>query len=330
MPLMQLSTLVLPAPLGPMSANSSPLRTARETLSSTLRPPKRSDSRSSSSSAIPAPAAAVLFDIAVAASLSALVPQIEFLNVRMAAQALGGAVQHDLAVLHDVAVIRNLQGDRRALLDHQNGDAELAADIDQPREQIAHHDRRQAKRQLVHQQQSRSTDNGAPQRQHLALAAGEQACDPISQLAKLRKETIDQRFAPLLLAALARNRRDKVLGDSQVREYLVALGHEHNATRSIPVRKPIFNALAVKDDRARRDAGIIEAEEPRDGTQGRGLAGAVGPEQRDDLGGLHRERNALHGGDAAMIDDLEPIYLEQAHRRDPAVARRCLYGQSSK
>src|SRR5437868_2587434 len=220
MPLMQLSTLVLPAPLGPMSANSSPLRTASETSSRTLRPPKLSESRSISSSAIPAPAAAILFDLTVAASLSALVPQIEFLNVRMAAQALGAAIQHDLAVLHDVAVVGNLQGDRRALLDHQNGDAELAADFDQPREQIAHHDGSQAKRQLVHQQQLRSTDDGARARQHLALAAGEQACDPVSQLAKLWKETIDQRFAPLLLASLARHRRERVLGDSQVREYL--------------------------------------------------------------------------------------------------------------
>ena len=38
---MQLSTLVLPAPFGPISANSSPASTANDTPSSTVRPPKR-------------------------------------------------------------------------------------------------------------------------------------------------------------------------------------------------------------------------------------------------------------------------------------------------
>ena len=38
---MQLSTLVLPAPFGPISANSSPGSTAKDTSSSTVKPPKR-------------------------------------------------------------------------------------------------------------------------------------------------------------------------------------------------------------------------------------------------------------------------------------------------
>src|SRR5438105_5801157 len=144
MPLMQLSTLVLPAPFGPMSANSSPLLTASDTRSSTARPPKRSDSRSTSSSAIPSPAPAVLLDLAVAAPLAAPTAEIEFLDIRVTAQALGRAVEHDLAVLHDVAMVGDLQGDRGALLHHQDGDAELAADLDQAGEQVAHHHRRQS------------------------------------------------------------------------------------------------------------------------------------------------------------------------------------------
>src|SRR5713101_1587725 len=116
MPLTQLSTLVLPAPFGPISANNSPLFTASETRSSTVRPPKRSDRRSISRSAIPPPATAILLDLAVAASLPALAPEVELLDVGVAAQPLGRAVEHDLPVLHDVAVIGNLQGDRGALL----------------------------------------------------------------------------------------------------------------------------------------------------------------------------------------------------------------------
>src|SRR5229473_980621 len=144
MPLTQLSTLVLPAPFGPISANNSPLSTVSETRSSTVRPPKRSDRRSISSSAIPSPAAAILLDLAVAASLPALAPEVELRNVGVAAQPVGRAVEHDLPVLHDVAVIGDLQCDRGALFHDQDSDAELAADLDQPQQQVVHHDRRQS------------------------------------------------------------------------------------------------------------------------------------------------------------------------------------------
>src|ERR1700752_496925 len=99
MPLTQLSTLVLPAPFGPMSANSSPLSTASDTPSSTVRPPKRSVRCSMASSAIPSPAAAVLLDVAVAPALAAGAAGIEFLDIGMAAQAFGGGIEHATAAL---------------------------------------------------------------------------------------------------------------------------------------------------------------------------------------------------------------------------------------
>src|SRR4030095_8169882 len=125
MPLTQLSTLVLPAPFGPISANSSPASTASETPSSTVSPPKRSARRSMARSAIPSPAAAVLLDVAVALALAAGAAEIEFLDVGMAAQALGSAVEYDAAVLHHVAVVGDLERHRRAFLDDQDGDAEV-------------------------------------------------------------------------------------------------------------------------------------------------------------------------------------------------------------
>src|SRR3954451_20285023 len=112
MPLMQLSTLVFPAPFGPMSANSSPGTTVNDTPSSTVRPPKRSDRRSSASSAIPSPAAAVLLDVAVGPArpgrFAGHLPEIEFLHVGMIAQALGAAVEHDAAILHHIGVVGDL------------------------------------------------------------------------------------------------------------------------------------------------------------------------------------------------------------------------------
>src|SRR5262245_41904561 len=136
MPLTQLSTLVLPAPFGPISANSSPGSTANEIASSTLSPPKASVRRSTSSSAIPPPAAAILLHVAVASSLPAGSAEIELLDVGMLAQTFGAAVEHDATILHDVAIVCDLERDGRTLLDDQNRDAELAPDFDQPAEQV--------------------------------------------------------------------------------------------------------------------------------------------------------------------------------------------------
>src|SRR5438132_7921968 len=55
---MQLSRLVLPAPLGPITAARSPGRTASETLLSTARPPKPSATCSTANRASAAPAVA--------------------------------------------------------------------------------------------------------------------------------------------------------------------------------------------------------------------------------------------------------------------------------
>src|SRR5262245_33595845 len=222
MPLTQLSTLVLPAPFGPIRANSSPASTASDTPSSTTSPPKRSVRRSMASSAIPSPAAAILLDVAVAPPLAALpaalAAEIEFLDVGMAAQALRRSVEHDAAVLHHVAVVGDLQRHGRALLHDQDGDAELAADLGQPPQQILHHDRRQAERKLVHQQQLRPADQRAGQRQHLPLAAGEQPTDAALELAEPGKKLVDQGLpsTPLRGAGAVWHRRGEVLGHRAV------------------------------------------------------------------------------------------------------------------
>src|SRR5258708_4240383 len=105
MPLMQLSTDVLPAPFGPISAKSSPGAAANDTSSSTTSPPNRSPRRSTASSAIPPPAPAILLDVAIAAARTGAAAEIELLHVGMSAQPLGRTVEHDAAVFHHVAVV---------------------------------------------------------------------------------------------------------------------------------------------------------------------------------------------------------------------------------
>src|SRR5215471_17328873 len=132
---MQLRTLVLPAPFGPIKANSSPGSTAKEMPSSTTRPPKRSVRPSISISAIPSPAAAILLHIAIAAPVTRRAAEIELLDVAMRQQARTVAVEHDPSILQHIAIIGDRERHRGALLDDNNGNAELIADLEEPRHQ---------------------------------------------------------------------------------------------------------------------------------------------------------------------------------------------------
>src|SRR5262245_55409135 len=140
---MQLRTLVLPAPFGPIKANSSPGSTANEMPSSTTRPPNRSVRSLISISAIPSPAATILLDGAIAAPVARRLAEIELLDIAMRHQPRAIAVEHDPAVLEDVAVVGDLQRHFGALLDNDDGDPELLADLHQPHHQVLNHDRRQ-------------------------------------------------------------------------------------------------------------------------------------------------------------------------------------------
>src|SRR4030095_15420371 len=132
---MQLRMLVLPAPLGPISASSSPVRTENDTSTRTRRPPNASDSRSTlrATSAIPAPAAAVLLDVAIAPARGAGGAQIELAAVLGRQQARRRAVEHDTPVLHDVGVIGGFERHLRVLLDEQDRHPQRPADGGQTR-----------------------------------------------------------------------------------------------------------------------------------------------------------------------------------------------------
>src|SRR5215831_3993163 len=277
MPLTQLSTLVLPAPFGPISANSSPAPSASDTPSSTVRPPNRSVRRSTSSSAIPSPAAAILLDLAIAPSFATLAAQIEFLDIGMPAQALGRAVEHDATVLHHVGVVGDLERHRCALLHDQNCDAELAADFGQPAQQIRYHYGREAERKLVDQQEFRLADEPAGECQHLPLAAGKKAADAMTQVGELREELVRERLAAPTLDCRrgARHRGGEVLGDGEIGEDLVAFRHQHDPAPRVLVWQTILDARALEGDGAFGDTRVVDAEKTGDRPQRRGFAGAV-------------------------------------------------------
>src|SRR6266705_3873972 len=55
-------------------------------------------------------------------------------------------------------------------------------------------------------------------------------------------------------------------------------------------------------DPAEDDAPTARAHEPGERAQGRGLPGAVGADDRDDLALLDRDRDAVDGGDVPVVD----------------------------
>ena len=126
----------------------------------------------------PALAPLEAFQVLEAAPLAAAAAEIELLHILVARKFGGGAVEHDLALLHDIAVARHLQRGAGVLLDQQDGDAEVAVDAGDDAEHLLHQQRRQAHGRLVHQDQLRPRHQRPPDRQHLLLAAGEIAGKP--------------------------------------------------------------------------------------------------------------------------------------------------------
>src|SRR2546427_2212167 len=131
MPLTQLSRLVLPAPFGPTRAKISPVATRKLTPPRTRSPPKASRTSSTArsaprGSAMPAPLAAILLDLAIAPRLAPLADaEVELADVGVLEQPGRGVLVDDPAALHDVAVVGDPEGGGRVLLDEEDGEAEL-------------------------------------------------------------------------------------------------------------------------------------------------------------------------------------------------------------
>src|SRR5262245_41114368 len=108
----------------------------------------------------------------------------------------GGSALDDAAGFQQVRPMRHLQRLAGILLDHQNGDAH-AVDLAYQPEDLAYHERGEAERRFVHQQQSRRRNQRACDRNHLLLAAAERASNLVLAFAQAR-EALEHRInAPI-------------------------------------------------------------------------------------------------------------------------------------
>ena len=205
------------------------------------------------------------------------------------AQLAGRAAGRQLAVGQDVAAVSDLQRQVHVLLHQQDPGPVAGRELPHHREQPVHDHRGQAQAHLVEHEQPRPAAEHPREGEHLLLAAGQQARLAAAQRAQ-RREVTDRRVQ---LGAV----QPEVLGDGQAEEDAAVgrdVGHAQPGPRG---RGDAREVLAGQPDHA---AGRLQ--QPGYRPQRRGLAGAVGAEERDDLAGAHGQRQVAHDRRAVVAD----------------------------
>ena len=112
-------------------------------------------------------------------------------------------MQHDLTVGEHVAAVGDRQGELDVLLDEHDAAAALLRVAAHDGEQPLDDHRGEAEAELVEEQERRASGERPPDREHLLLAAGEEAAAPVAKLGERREVPVGHvRVEPL--AAIAR------------------------------------------------------------------------------------------------------------------------------
>ena len=168
-------------------------------------------------------------------------------------------------------------------------------------------------RRLVEQHQRRIAHQRARDRQHLLLAAAHAPAGTVAHLAEIGKQR-EQLFArpvrrvrPLRLAA-----DFEIFLDRQVGEDAPLLRHVAEPAAHDRMRRLARDVLAFEHDAAR--ALLDQAD---DGAEGRRLAGAVAPEQRDHLALADLERDVEQDmrGAVIAVEILDLSFMRRAPSR---------------
>ena len=159
----------------------------------------------------------------------------------------------------------------------------------------------------------------AADREHLLFASGKVSRldrDPFPEPRKIGENPVDvvPHLAPVAVGVGA---RDEVLARVEVLEHpppLEDLGEpELDDVRRVAAVDP--GPLEV--DGAPRHLAPLGLEEPRDGLEGGGLAGAVGAEEGHDPALRHVQVNPLQHEDDVVVDDLDVVEGQHAGSRPP-------------
>jgi hypothetical protein len=216
-------------------------------------------------------------------------------------------------VLQNISAIGEGQRLRDVLLDEHDGQPFLLVEAADDREDLGDDEGREAERGLVEHDEARLTHQAARDREHLLLAARQRSGRLSPPLGEAREERIGALELATRFAARALDDRAhlEVLEHAHVGEDLAALGDLADAELADAMALVAGDVLALEADRAARRA--LHASDCADQ---RGLAGAVGPDDRDDLALGDVERDAVERLRVAV----EEVEIGDAEHQRAAVA----------
>src|SRR5262245_14929645 len=273
-------------------------------MSSTKRPSPRSR-RGSSRRGTDAPKSL--------APMLTLASQVGALDVLVVEQRARGTVQGDAARLHDVGAGGHAKRHVGVLLDHEHGGAVLLNLADDAERRL-HHRGRQPQRGLVKQDEARPGHEGAPDGQHLLLAARERArglAATLRQDGKVRQHALEIRGHPARVLAHV-GAHLEIFAHGEVREHPPPLGAMGDARAKNVLGLPALDLAPVEYDAPGR-----RSHEAGDGLERRALARAVGAHQADEIAlpDLHAHVGE-HGRPAvARVHALKPQHGWSRDRR---------------
>src|SRR5579884_3696255 len=233
-------------------------------------------------------------------------------QLRIVDQLAGGALAHDLAGFHHIAVGRRLERGARILFDQEDRDAELAQERNDA-EDLLHDQRRKAETGLVEHQQRRPAHQRAREGEHLPFPSRERPGVLVAAFPEARKTVehlLDRTPDGGDAVPAAVGAEQEVVVDGHVREQLAAFRHETEPQLDAALGIERGDVLAVEKDPA--PAG----QEADGGHQQRRLAGAVRPDHGDDLAGLDLQRDVAHRLHLA-VGHADSFDREQGHQATP-------------
>src|SRR5262249_48924675 len=192
--------------------------------------------------------------------------------------------------------------------------------------ELIHHERREAERQLVDQEQLGPSHQPAPHGAHLLLASREAPGKLPRTLLQARKEAVDPLEVLLDRVAVAAqvHALEKVLLDRQPWEEAPTLRDVHD-----PRRDDLLGTGAGQIGAGEPDRAAPRPRQLRNRVEERRLARAVGPDQRDDLALLDLQRNLPEDLDLAVARRDVPDLEERLARKRQGGLPRLLFRNRS-
>src|SRR6185437_8896054 len=212
-------------------------------------------------------------------------------------------------------MIAHLERRQGVLLDHQHRRARVAYACDNL-EGDFDDVWREAERWFVEHYELWSRHQRAGNGQHLLLAAGQCSgllLPTLGQPRKLLEQAVHILYHFVVIPAQIATHL-KIFGDRHIREYVASFRTMRNAERKNLSRRGVRDIHTVEEDAA--GSGWQQSGY---GPQRRGLAGAIGADERNELTARHFQREAFYGRHLAIATDEVP---KLKHAFSPVQDRR--------